>query len=90
MMTMEKKTENDVDIVHVQRISIMTLSGSSLYRYSGFASQSLAGMLIQGVHDSDVMNRNCESTNNGVVCRSQLSTERFLLLDSLLFPPPCQ
>jgi hypothetical protein len=32
-MMMTGKTENDVDIVHVQRIGIMTPSGSSLYRY---------------------------------------------------------
>jgi hypothetical protein len=30
---MMEKTKIDVDIVHIQRIGIMTLSGSSIYRY---------------------------------------------------------
>jgi hypothetical protein len=32
---MMEKTKIDVDIVHIQRIGIMTLSGSSIYRYRG-------------------------------------------------------
>jgi hypothetical protein len=32
---MMKKTKIDVDTLYVQRIGIMTLSGSFLYRYRG-------------------------------------------------------
>jgi hypothetical protein len=37
--TEEGKTEDDVYIVHAERIGIMTLSGSSLYRYRGINNQ---------------------------------------------------